>query len=56
MRNFYLQTNYFIVDTLLPVLKLDAELSSHPVLQEVSNPDQITEIFDRISYDKVRTL
>ncbi|KAK3929260.1 Glutamyl aminopeptidase [Frankliniella fusca] len=42
----------FVVDTLLSVLKLDAELSSHPVLQEVSNPDQITEIFDSISYDK----
>ncbi|XP_052129987.1 glutamyl aminopeptidase [Frankliniella occidentalis] len=42
----------FVVDTLLSVLMLDAELSSHPVLQEVSNPDQITEIFDTISYDK----
>ncbi|KAJ1522082.1 hypothetical protein ONE63_002393 [Megalurothrips usitatus] len=42
----------FVVDTLLSVLKLDAELSSHPVLQEVSSPDQITEIFDTISYDK----
>lgn len=45
-------SNQFIVDTMLSVLKLDSELSSHPVLQEVSSPDQITEIFDTISYDK----
>ncbi|XP_034256819.1 glutamyl aminopeptidase-like isoform X2 [Thrips palmi] len=44
--------NQFIVDTMLSILKLDSELSSHPVLQEVSSPDQITEIFDTISYDK----
>lgn len=42
----------FVVTTLLSILDLDASLSSHPVLQEVSNPDQITEIFDTISYDK----
>ncbi len=50
----FVQGDQFVVDTLLSVLKLDAELSSHPVLQEVSNPDQITEIFDTISYDKVK--
>ncbi|CAG7716886.1 unnamed protein product, partial [Allacma fusca] len=31
---------------------LDGQLSSHPIVQPVSNPDQITEIFDTISYSK----
>lgn len=43
----------FLLMNLHPVLILDAALSSHPIVQEVQNPDQITEIFDTISYDKV---
>lgn len=30
----------------------DATLGTHPIIQEVSNPDQITEIFDAITYSK----
>ncbi|XP_049950895.1 glutamyl aminopeptidase-like isoform X1 [Schistocerca serialis cubense] len=42
----------FLVDDLHPVFVLDATLSSRPIVKEVSTPDQITEIFDVISYNK----
>lgn len=32
---------------------IDAKLSSHPIVQTVATPDQITAIFDSISYNKV---
>ncbi|XP_065212642.1 glutamyl aminopeptidase-like isoform X2 [Planococcus citri] len=44
--------NIFVAQELYPVLKLDATLNSHPIIQPVSHPDQITEIFDGISYNK----
>lgn len=34
------------------VMDLDATISSHPIIQPVNHPDQITEIFDAISYAK----
>lgn len=34
------------------VLELDATLNSHPIVVAVETPDQITEIFDGISYNK----
>ena len=37
-------------------MKRDSFASSHPIIQPVNNPDQITEIFDKISYNKVRPL
>ncbi|KAL1465056.1 hypothetical protein WDU94_004651 [Cyamophila willieti] len=42
----------FLTDMLHSTLQLDQTLSSHPIVQTVSNPDQITEIFDVISYQK----
>ncbi|KAJ8979934.1 hypothetical protein NQ317_003676 [Molorchus minor] len=42
----------FLTSELHPVLGLDATLSSHPIVQTVITPDQITEIFDTISYNK----
>lgn len=48
-----LQDSLFLIDSLHDVLGLDATLSSHPIVQNVSHPDQITEIFDTISYSKV---
>ncbi|CAD6993566.1 unnamed protein product [Ceratitis capitata] len=42
----------FITGTLHGVLTLDATLGSHPIIQTVANPDQITEIFDTITYSK----
>lgn len=41
-----------MVDDLQPVLRLDSLENSHPIIQEVNNPDQITELFDTISYSK----
>ena len=42
----------FIISTLHGVLSLDATLGAHPIVQTVENPDQITEIFDTITYSK----
>ncbi|KAI5698987.1 hypothetical protein M8J75_014843 [Diaphorina citri] len=46
----------FVVDELQNVFFLDALKSSHPVHVEVSHPDEITEIFDKISYSKGSSL
>ncbi|XP_052756052.1 glutamyl aminopeptidase-like isoform X2 [Galleria mellonella] len=42
----------FLIKTLHSVLVTDAKLSSHPIVQTVNTPDQITAIFDTISYNK----
>lgn len=42
----------FVVNELHTVFALDALTSSHKISVEVSNPDQINEIFDSISYSK----
>lgn len=36
-----------------PVLLTDSALNSHPIVQAVDNPDQINQLFDSVSYDKV---
>lgn len=41
-----------MVHELQSVFGLDALESSHPISVEVGNPDEINEIFDRISYSK----
>ncbi|XP_075149907.1 suppressor of ER stress-induced death [Haematobia irritans] len=46
----------FVVNTLQHVFQLDAMSSSHKISIEVGNPEEISEIFDRISYDKGSTL
>lgn len=33
-------------------MKLDATLASHPIVQTVESPNQITELFDTITYSK----
>ncbi len=38
--------------SLQPVMRLDALESSHPISIPVKHPDEISEIFDRISYGK----
>lgn len=50
------QLDQFLTKTLHPVLTTDAKLSSHPIVQTVATPDQITAIFDSISYNKVRII
>lgn len=43
----------FLIDNLHSVLTFDARLSSHSIVQTVVTPDEITSIFDQISYNKV---
>lgn len=40
-------------DAYVSALTLDGLNESHPILQEVKNPDEISSLFDSISYDKV---
>lgn len=42
----------FLIEHLHSVLAFDAGLSSHAIVQTVVTPDQITSIFDPISYNK----
>ena len=42
----------FLTSDLHRVMDLDATVNSHPIVQTVENPDQITEIFDSITYSK----
>lgn len=42
----------FLIDDLHSVLTLDATLASHPIVQTVKTPSQITEVFDTITYSK----
>ncbi|XP_053945161.1 aminopeptidase N [Anastrepha ludens] len=46
----------FVVNELQNVFQLDALSSSHKISVEVFNPNEITEIFDRISYGKGSTI
>ncbi|XP_035709803.1 glutamyl aminopeptidase isoform X2 [Folsomia candida] len=42
----------FVAEDLIPILSVDGQISSHPIVQDVKHPNQITELFDRISYSK----
>jgi aminopeptidase N len=42
----------FVIDEVHNVLALDALETSHPISIVVGHPDEINEIFDRISYGK----
>nr|XP_015839725.1 PREDICTED: glutamyl aminopeptidase [Tribolium castaneum] len=42
----------FLINTLHSILSLDATQGSHPIIQTVETPDQITEVFDSVSYNK----
>lgn len=35
------------------IMALDATLNSHPIVQTVETPDEITAIFDSVTYNKV---
>lgn len=43
----------FVADDFSVALTLDSLKESHPILQEVMNPDEISSLFDAISYQKV---
>ena len=42
----------FLTGDLHPVLELDATEASHPIVVDVSTPDEITSVFDTIAYSK----
>ncbi|XP_032666261.1 glutamyl aminopeptidase isoform X1 [Odontomachus brunneus] len=42
----------FLINEIHTVFVTDAKLSSHPIVQTVKNPDEITAIFDEITYQK----
>ena len=42
----------FLTADLHPVLELDATESSHPIVVDVSTPDEINAVFDTIAYSK----
>jgi aminopeptidase N len=44
------------VDNVLDIFKFDALKSSHPVSVEIVHPNQISQIFDAISYQKGSTI
>ena len=54
MSIIFLQFEEFIVYVLQGALEFDGLVSSHPIHVPVNNPDEIAEIFDTISYSKVR--
>ncbi|NWR72530.1 AMPE aminopeptidase, partial [Centropus unirufus] len=41
-----------LIDDVLPVMKDDSLLTSHPIVVDVSSPAEITSVFDGISYSK----
>ena len=45
----------FVTGEVQHVMTTDALESSHPISIEVRHPDEINEIFDRISYEKGET-
>ncbi|XP_044726491.1 glutamyl aminopeptidase-like [Chrysoperla carnea] len=48
--------NQFIIAELHRAFETDAKLSSHPIVVNVTNPDEITAVFDAISYSKGASL
>ena len=51
-----LQFEQFVIGPVHAAFSFDGLVTSHPVYVPVYNPDEINEIFDAISYDKVNTL
>lgn len=51
-----LQFDQFVTEDLQVAFEFDGLVSSHPIYVPVANPDEINEIFDKISYSKVRLL
>lgn len=51
--SFCIQRDVMLISDVFPVMVDDALLSSHPIIVDVSNPAEITSVFDGISYSKV---
>jgi len=52
----YYMENDLVVDKVQGVMVQDSLASSHPVFQETKTPEQITALFDSITYDKGASL
>lgn len=48
----WMMEDQFTTDTMHGIMDLDATLGSHPIVVGVETPDQITEIFDSVTYNK----
>ncbi len=46
------QDHVFIFDNMLKALQLDSMRTTHPILTDVSHPDEIVQLFDAITYKK----
>ena len=46
----------FGIEAVQRAMRYDGRVTSHPVIVEVNTPDEINEIFDDISYQKVRNV
>jgi len=51
---FHFQFDQFVSSVVHRAFSIDGLATSHPIYVPVYNPDEINEIFDAISYDKVR--
>lgn len=49
----FIQFEQFVAETTHAAFEFDSLVTSHPIYVPVDNPDEIHEIFDAISYDKV---
>ena len=49
----WFQNDMFVNYDMKNAFALDALVTSHPILLPVNHPDEINEIFDSISYNKV---
>ena len=56
LQNLIFQNDQFVIDDLLYAMNLDSLTNSHPISIPVHNPNQINELFDRISYSKVNNI
>ena len=52
----FLQLDQFVVIDMMLAFTLDGLANSHPIRVPVNHPDEINEIFDYISYNKVSWL
>ena len=52
----FLQFDLQLVNNVYPVMTKDALLTSHAISTPIIDPDDIPQLFDSISYDKVSNL
>jgi aminopeptidase N len=53
---YSLKNDQIMDDVFFPIMHQDSVASSHPISVNVNNPDEINEIFDDITYSKVKII